>query len=222
LVQLHNDNGDFTNLVLIREFRAGSDAQEYPALSLDQLRGRWSGTAATISADWPEPERADCHFEVSGDGEHSLHIDTQTGATSECVEAGRSDPSRQLTWMADGGYHLTPRHVDHRSAFAVEAGWLTAPDRLERLIRRYDASGAWLSYGTPLRRHAACLASSRCVDYSATHTQGFDLAFGCSDAHADVCPPLITISPSTMNCPLITWSAPTCWMLSTKKYCCPI
>jgi len=145
LVQLHNDNGDFTNLVLIREFRAGSDAQEYPALSLDQLRGRWSGTAATISADWPEPERADCHFEVSGDGEYSLHIDTQTGATSECVEAGRSDPSRQLTWMADGGYHLTPRHVDHRSAFAVEAGWLTAADRLERLIRHYDSTGAWTS-----------------------------------------------------------------------------
>jgi hypothetical protein len=28
---------------------------------------------------------------------------------------------------------------------------------------------------------------------------GFDLGFGCSDAKAYVCPPLITISPSTMN-----------------------
>jgi hypothetical protein len=27
----------------------------------------------------------------------------------------------------------------------VEAGWLPQPDRLERLIRRYDASGAWHS-----------------------------------------------------------------------------
>jgi hypothetical protein len=35
--------------------------------------------------------------------------------------------------------------VSHRHAFTVEAGWLTAPDRLERLIRRYDSSGAWLS-----------------------------------------------------------------------------
>jgi hypothetical protein len=35
--------------------------------------------------------------------------------------------------------------VNHRQAFTVEAGWLPAPDRLERLIRRYDASGAWLS-----------------------------------------------------------------------------
>ena len=47
--------------------------------------------------------------------------------------------------MADGGYHLTPRRVDHRNAFTVEAGWLTSPDRLERLIRRYDASGSWIS-----------------------------------------------------------------------------
>ena len=145
LVQLHNDNGNFANLVLIREFRAGSAAQELPALTLDQLQGRWSGTASTISADWPEPDRVDCHFEVSGQGEHSLRIDTQLGSRSENVAAGSTDPSGQLTWMADGGYHLTPRHVDHRSAFAVEAGWLTAPDRLERLIRRYDASGAWMS-----------------------------------------------------------------------------
>jgi hypothetical protein len=26
----------------------------------------------------------------------------------------------------------------------VEAGWLSGPNRLERLIRRFDASGAWL------------------------------------------------------------------------------
>jgi len=35
--------------------------------------------------------------------------------------------------------------VSHREAFSVEAVRLTAPDRLERLIRRYDGSGAWLS-----------------------------------------------------------------------------
>jgi hypothetical protein len=38
-----------------------------------------------------------------------------------------------------------PLQVNHRTAFEVEAGWLPAPDQLERLIRRYDASGAWIS-----------------------------------------------------------------------------
>lgn len=144
LVQLHNDDGNFTNLVLIREFRAGSNAEERPALTLDQLQGSWSGTAATITADWPEPDHTTCRFEMSGTPQGGLRIQTSTGATSESVEAGSTEPL-QLTWMADGGYHLTPRHVDHRNAFAVEAGWLSAPDRLERLIRRYDGSGAWQS-----------------------------------------------------------------------------
>ena len=144
LVQLHNDDGNFTNLVLIREFRAGSNAEERPALTLDQLQGSWSGSAATITADWPEPDHTTCRFEMSGTPQGSLRIQTSTGATSDSVEAGSTEPL-QLTWMADGGYHLTPRHVDHRNAFAVEAGWLSAPDRLERLIRRYDASGAWTS-----------------------------------------------------------------------------
>jgi hypothetical protein len=145
LVQLHNDDGTFANLVLIREFRAGSNAQERTALTLDQLQGSWSGNASTITADWPEPDQASCRLEVSGSGQGGLRIQTSTGASSESVEAGNTDPLLQLTWMADGGYHLTPRRVDHRTAFAVEAGWLTAPDRLERLIRRYDASGAWTS-----------------------------------------------------------------------------
>ncbi|WP_398327675.1 DUF3598 family protein [Vulcanococcus sp.] len=144
LVQLHNDDGNFTNLVLIREFRAGSNAEERPALSLDQLQGSWSGTAATITADWPEPDHTSCRFEVSGIPQGALRIQTCTDTNSDSVEAGSTEPL-QLTWMGDGGYHITPRHVDHRNAFAVEAGWLSAPDRLERLIRRYDASGAWTS-----------------------------------------------------------------------------
>ncbi|MEY3543928.1 MAG: hypothetical protein RLZZ106_208 [Cyanobacteriota bacterium] len=145
LVQLHNDDGSFANLVLIREFRSGSNAQELPALTPDQLLGSWSGTAATITADWPEPDQAACRFEVSANTPGTFRIQTSLGDESESVEAGHTDPLLQLTWMADGGYHLTPGRVDHRHAFAVEAGWLTAPERLERLIRRYDASGAWRS-----------------------------------------------------------------------------
>jgi hypothetical protein len=47
--------------------------------------------------------------------------------------------------LADGGFSLAPEQVSHRSPFTVEAGWLCAPGRLERLIRRYDGSGAWRS-----------------------------------------------------------------------------
>ena len=86
LVQLHHDDGRFANLVLIREFRAGSNANEWPPLDSSQLQGQWSGTAATITADWPEPDLEPCNFVMQ-------------------LEA---EADRQLTWMADGGYHLPP------------------------------------------------------------------------------------------------------------------
>jgi hypothetical protein len=121
LVVLYSETGDRDRLVLIREFRSGSQAQECPPLTDEQLAGRWRGRSATISADWPEPDAAAVE----------LHFGPEEVA--------------ELQWLADGGYCRWPEQVSHRTAFSVEAGWLTAPDRLERLIRRYDPSGAWLS-----------------------------------------------------------------------------
>jgi hypothetical protein len=119
LVLLYSEAGSRHQLVLIREFRAGTSAQECPPLTAQQLEGRWRGSSATISADWPEPD---------------------SGAVE--VEFGAQELST-LQWLPDGGYVRWPEQVSHRAAFSVEGGWLTAPDRLERLIRHYDATGAW-------------------------------------------------------------------------------
>lgn len=121
LVVLYRDDGSFDHLVLIREFRAGSNAAECPASTSEALVGRWHGEAATISADWPEPEVRPCQFAL-----------------------GPGDLSR-LRLLPDGGYCGLPERVSHREAFVLEAGWLPAPGRMERLIRRYDATGAWQS-----------------------------------------------------------------------------
>lgn len=121
LVHLYRDDGTLDQLVLIREFRAGSGAVERPAAGAEQQLGRWSGQAATISADWPEPERADVTLDLDAAAIGGLRL------------------------LPDGGFCRLPQRVSHREAFAVEGGWLPAPDRMERLIRRYDASGAWLS-----------------------------------------------------------------------------
>ncbi|WP_094560298.1 DUF3598 family protein [Synechococcus sp. 8F6] len=121
LVLLYTEAGDADQLVLIREYRVGSGAQECPPLTPEQLQGSWQGSRATIAADWPEPDRSEARVSFSA---------------AEMAE---------LQWLADGGYCRWPQQVSHREAFSVEAGWLTAPDRLERLIRCYDGSGAWVS-----------------------------------------------------------------------------
>lgn len=121
LVMLYNESGTLDQLVLIREFRAGSGALERPATTGDQLLGGWRGEAATISADWPEPEVQPCGLDL-GPGD---------------LEGMRLLP--------DGGFCRLPPRVSHREAFTLEGGWLPAPGQMERLIRRYDATGAWQS-----------------------------------------------------------------------------
>jgi hypothetical protein len=64
LVQLYTPEGVFEELVLIREFRAGSGASENPPTTADQLMGNWEGRSATISATWPEPAHSDCQIEI--------------------------------------------------------------------------------------------------------------------------------------------------------------
>jgi len=153
LVQLHHEDGSFDQLVLIREWRTGHDEPERPALQLDHLIGSWVGQAQRISADWPEPDSFDGQLEVQrlDDGAvqwrsqagDQIHTHRLQGEEPVLAMDGGSHPQR-FTLLADGGYHLGPHQVSHREPFSVEAGWLIAPNHLERLVRRFDGSGAWL------------------------------------------------------------------------------
>lgn len=121
LVFLYSETGQRDQLVLIREWRVGTTAEPLPPLDPEQLTGCWQGSSSTISADWPEPDIRP----------QQLRFDDRALA--------------EFQWLADGGYCHWPGQVSHRGSFSVEAGWMSAPDRLERLIRRYDNSGAWQS-----------------------------------------------------------------------------
>ncbi|SBO44869.1 DUF3598 family protein [Cyanobium sp. NIES-981] len=153
LVQLHGESGAFESLVLIREFRAGSQAVERPALSPEQLVGTWVGQAATVEADWPVPSQAECRTSIEALPGQGLRFTTELGGTPEVLEGrlqgsvvaiGGSRP-RQLNLLPDGGSSLVPLQVSHREGFTVEAGWLSSPTERQRLIRRYNDRGEWVS-----------------------------------------------------------------------------
>ncbi|MGL6134519.1 MAG: DUF3598 family protein [Prochlorococcaceae cyanobacterium] len=146
LVQLFGDDGGFTSLVLIREFRAGSAAGERPPLSLDQLIGSWQGQAATIEADWPEPTLTTASIAVEQPDGCGLRLETQLGEEHTVDDlSSDGEPPARLLLLPDGGLSLAPLHLTHRQAFRVEAGWLESPDCWQRLIRRYGPRGEWLS-----------------------------------------------------------------------------
>jgi hypothetical protein len=154
LVQLHGADGGFKQSVLIREFRTGSSAMEQPACTLAQLEGCWMGQAATISADWPEPSLAESRFTVRSLAPGSFSVASVIGSDqrertltlqSDRLATVEGDAPATLQLLPDAGFLLRPACVSHREAFQVEAGWMPTPDRLIRLIRTYDATGAWLS-----------------------------------------------------------------------------
>ncbi|MFZ9621359.1 MAG: DUF3598 family protein [Prochlorococcaceae cyanobacterium] len=144
LVQLHDSDGQAERLVLIREHRAGTPEADCPALTPDQLKGNWRGIAATITADWPEPDCNEAALCVDAAGPGPWAFELSHGTAPPQSFSAQSG-TLSLQWLPDGGYHLAPSCITHRQAFMVQAGWLRDSGHLDVLIRRYDATGAWNS-----------------------------------------------------------------------------
>ena len=111
LVLLWDGSGQLERIVLIREFLAGSSAEECPPLEVDHLIGSWR-------RDTSSP----------GGGSH--------------LAADDLDP---WIFLPDGGAFLAPAQIDPHQPFSIEALWLSAPTRLERIARRYSDNGALTS-----------------------------------------------------------------------------
>lgn len=151
LVQLFDKEGQFSSLTLIREFRTGSNAVERPRLTGDQLVGEWQGIASTIEADWPDPVTSRTHLQISKTGDR-LHQKLTFG-DRQITSSARIDGNqlhfdegnhpRLITLLPDGMSSHIPLKLQLRQPFFVEAGWLVSETERQRLIRYYDAQGAW-------------------------------------------------------------------------------
>ena len=56
-----------------------------------------------------------------------------------------ADDLDQWIFMPDGGAFLAPAQIDPHQPFSIEALWLSGPERLERIARRYSDNGALTS-----------------------------------------------------------------------------
>ncbi len=153
-VQLYDQQGNLSNLTLIREFRSGQDAQERPPLTVAQLLGTWQGTARTAYPDWQSSETYTTSLEIKelGDGilQQQLSFNGQTITSTARIEGNRlhfteSLLPRQILLLPDGTSSNTPLQVKLHQSFFLEVGWLREENERQRLIRSYNEKGEWVS-----------------------------------------------------------------------------
>jgi Domain of unknown function (DUF3598) len=153
-VQLFDTEGNFIKLVLIREFRSGSNASERPALTVDQLLGHWVGTGVTAYADLRNPDIYATSLEIRQIGSDRLEQQLKFGdrTISSIGRIGQNKlhfqegPNpREILLLPDGGSSNLPLKIKLREPVMVEAGWLVKDDERQRLIRSYNDKGEWVS-----------------------------------------------------------------------------
>lgn len=140
-------------LTLIREHRQHTPSAERPPLTVDQLVGDWSGEATTLYADWRTPETYNTTLAISIQGDRLQQ--RLTAPQFELTSSARIDGSilhfdqgshpMQLLLLPDGASANTPLTIPKGSPFLLEAGWLITDTYRQRMIRSYDAQGAWMS-----------------------------------------------------------------------------
>ena len=149
-VQLFDGEGNFTRLILIREFRSESNAEERPTLTPEQLLGEWVGSACTAYPDWTPPQTYTTHLQIKKVSDSHLE-QTLSFGEQKITSTARIDGTklhfkdRQILLLPDGGSSNTPLQVKLRQSFFVEVGWLVSPKERQRLIRSYNDKGEWIS-----------------------------------------------------------------------------
>jgi Domain of unknown function (DUF3598) len=154
LVQLFNRDRQLERLTLIREKRAGTTAVEQPDLTLDQLLGEWQGEAVTIYPDRRSPDICTTKLILRQDYPDRLLQELRFGDRT-ITSTARIDGSIlyfdegslpvQVLLLPDGASATCPLQLKLRQAFFLEVGWLSRPNRRQRMIRRYDDKGGWVS-----------------------------------------------------------------------------
>lgn len=144
-----------TQITLIREHRDTPAPDARSPLHIEQLVGTWQGRSTSIYPDWYESAAVETELVIQQTGDR-LHqtlsfpgFQRQSTAVIEnhrllFSDAAKPEPlSIQVLLLPDGASITTPLWLPKGQAFFLEVGWLVAPAKRYRLIRHYDAQGAW-------------------------------------------------------------------------------
>ena len=151
LVQLFSKESQLEQLTLIREQRVGTDAPEQPLLTVDDLVGEWDGEAVTIYPDGRSPDSYQTSLKLRREGRDRLVQELLIGgertiaSTATIHGSVLSFEQIQVLLLPGGASSTCPVQIKLGQPLFLEAGWLLQPNLRQRLIRRYNDKGEWMS-----------------------------------------------------------------------------
>ena len=163
LVPLYDKAAQLDRITLIREHLPHSITAERPTLTLDDLLGKWEGEAITIAADWLEPEVISTSTEWKQDGDRvtmSLQMGAQILTSTAIINSLHPqiltfpENNIQTLFLPDGASLTCPLAIASRQPFRLSVSWLLEPNLHQRMVRAYDAKGAWSSLSLVTERKA--------------------------------------------------------------------
>lgn len=153
LVPLYNQQSQLSSITLIREHRRGVAVAPSPPLKVEQLLGEWQGEAVTLYPDLRPRETYSTQLRITQQGnqlQQTLKTDqwefTSSGTiTDQGLIFTQSSQTIQVLFLPSGASCTTPLKIENRQPFFLEAGWLMDSNHRQRLMRRYDERGTWVS-----------------------------------------------------------------------------
>lgn len=156
LVQLFDQSNALKSITLIREQRKGLELPERPPLNVSDLLGHWEGEAVTEYADLRPAQHNSTQLTVALVGDRTIgqtitFSPTAAPITSTGIIEGQKISFSngvqpvQVLLLPDGASSTCPSQITPRQPLFLEVGWLLDSQTRQRLIRSYDAAGAWVS-----------------------------------------------------------------------------
>ncbi|MEM9164600.1 MAG: DUF3598 family protein [Cyanobacteria bacterium P01_F01_bin.4] len=160
VVELFDQSAQLKTITLIRESLAGAaNSEDFPSespLKVEALMGTWEGEAVTAYPDYrPERQmftRLTVERIAAEQIRQTLSFDSDLppissiGQISGSVIRFTAGPQPvQVMLLPDGASATCPIQIQPRQPLFLEAGWLIEPTLRQRMIRRYDAQGGWVS-----------------------------------------------------------------------------
>jgi hypothetical protein len=148
---MYDAAGAPATLIAIRETRGGALIDEDNAVvTLDDLRGEWTGEGRILSAGGPPESRIAARLVVEQDTDQvrlvSAFGDSVTSVTGSAEgQSVRLSNGHRLVLLPGRIVLGYPEQIPGSGdrSFTVGLWWLPEPNRLRRMVRQYDADGVW-------------------------------------------------------------------------------